>query len=1088
MANFFDQFDEPSAAPAEAPAAPVKASTGGNFFDQFDEPVKDLPAAGMAGDEAAAWGRGIINGVPVVGPYMLGGVNRGVAAVRSLQNGTTFPEELKKVEEFGESTAKANPWSTFGGEMGGGVLGTLPLVAAAPVAFGAGAASLPVRMGASMASGGVLGAADAAVRSDGDADATAFGAKVGAGLGLAGPAIGAGVGKAVRSFTSKGRSQALVTEAIDGISDKDLASAQFMIEQAKSLPGGGVNLSLDEALNAVTGGQANRASQLARVVGNSGGEGGRIMGEFYAGRPASIDNVGRKAFDGIAPQNLEPTKLGATVQAAAQAGVAGTPEGQAVIRATQGMGPRVTQDQAGQVIQREMRAVADAREAARKTQADADYAVAKNVPDRVGIERTIEVERPGEPIVTQPAFSRPQFEAGAPRPAEAFERPSAIADDPNGISLARFIAQNGGLRLDGDAAATDLHRFMVPGVGKVARPDGKGLDNFWRERLIEEGYFRPDADGGMARDISSELLRKLQNEQRGIPSYPLDSAGRPKGRTAGAQAADEYANARSLAEGRFDEDLARVEIDPKGIHPDIRERVVGALMRGEETDPLTAYERTVGAMKGPLDPYVKSTTVTETIPDVRFGQVNPQAALDAIDAQMRSAKGDVRGALSQARKDLFGPGGDTDLTVEGLLHARERLDHAISAAREVGDATKVRDLQIARSTLDGELKAVPEVATADANFAANSRPLDAFKGETPLGRVVRQDPDTGRMATPAEQVPSNLHGATAAREFLANATPEARRAFQGREVTRILDQVGGGEGGVTASRLAAAMRENEDILAQLPEARSKLQGLAAAYRGRETVERSPLGKIASRPDVKNAVNALFPTNPLVGSQNEISTAVGSLARSNPRAARDTVRIYMEGVFNEATQDLKGIASQYGGAGFASAVRGNGQQRQNLEAAIRALPEGETVWTAMDRMLTVLEATGYRPTKGSDTYFNNVIGTRLREGNDPIGKAITDVVTGAVAGAGVGGPQGAVGGAALALKRSAKEIAQERRMLKDGEAIARILTDPKAMSLIRSLAKQPAGSKSAEMLTTKLIVLANRGVSSAATPSPAVSAR
>lgn len=283
------------------------------------------------------------------------------------------------------------------------------------------------------------------------------------------------------------------------------------------------------------------------------------------------------------------------------------------------------------------------------------------------------------------------------------------------------------------------------------------------------------------------------------------------------------------------------------------------------------------------------------------------------------------------------------------------------------------------------------------------------------------------------------------------------------------------------------MRREEDLLAQLPEARERLGRLALAYQGREAVDRSPLGRIAARPDVKSAVDGLFPSNPVPGSQEEIASAVRALARNNPGAARDVVRIYMEGVFNEATQDLKGVARQYGGVGFASAVRGNGQQRQNLEAAVRALPSGETLWTGLDRMLTTLEATGYKPAKGSDTYFNSVIGQRLKEGTGPIGKAIAEVVSSA-AGAGVGGVKGGAGGAVLGARRAGKELLQERRMLKDGEAIARILTDPKAMSMLRSLSQASEGSRSAEILTTKLMLLGTRAVASASQDRASGSAR
>ncbi len=264
--------------------------------------------------------------------------------------------------------------------------------------------------------------------------------------------------------------------------------------------------------------------------------------------------------------------------------------------------------------------------------------------------------------------------------------------------------------------------------------------------------------------------------------------------------------------------------------------------------------------------------------------------------------------------------------------------------------------------------------------------------------------------------------------------------------------------------------------------RDRLSNLVLAREGMTRIEASPLGRIAERPDVKGAIKALFPANPLPNSQAEIRAGVEGLARNNPRAARDLVRIYMEGVFNEATQDLRGVAQQYGGAGFASAVRGNGQQRHNLEAAIRALPDGETLWTGLDRMLTSLEATGYRPQKGSDTAFNTAIQARLREGTGTVGQAISDVVSGAAAGATVGGPKGALGGGLVGLRKGGKEVLQERRVRRDSEAIARILTDPKAIPMLRSLARQEPGSRSATLLTTKLLQIGSRGAVSAAQPS------
>lgn len=1079
---------KPAASGAEAALAPSPAPTEDPWAAFRAKPVSDAPASGQPGSEAAAVGRGIINGVPVVGPYLLGGVNRAVAGVRSLKNDTKFSDELKTVEGFGEATAKENPWSSTGGELAGGVLGTAPLVAAAPAAFGAGTASLKMRAGASLLSGAGLGAADSAVRSDGDPTSTVVGGTIGAGLGAAGPIVGAGVGKAVGAFTSRDRSSGLVKEALEGISEKDLESAQFMIEQARNLPGGGVALTLDEALNAVTGGQATRASQLARVVGNSGGEGGRIMNEVYAARPASVDNVGKSAFERVAPPNLRPTELGFDVQDAARAGIAQTPEGQALGATRRAQAERITPEQAGQAIQTDLGGVRALREAARDSRANVDYRLAREAPETVGVERTVTVERPGPPVVSQPEGA-PRFSGAAPRPMDpppVVEASAAAGPE----SLARFVARHGGLRLDGDVLATDLHRFNIPGMGNVAREGGKGIDNFWRERLIEAGYFRADADGGAARDITNELLRKLQNEQRGVPSFPVDDsrqAAAARGRQ--GQVTDEFRAAQSQAESSLDEALSRVGVPPESLSPEVRSRTIGALMRGEHVDPLDAYERTIAGMREPPAPYVKSTTVTEEIPDVRFGQVDPRPALAAVAEQGRTAKGDVRGSLGSFGRDLRAPDGEIDLSVAGNLKARERQDMRIKRAQEFGDGTKVRDLTITRNALDEQLKRVPEVAAADANYARNSVPLAPFeRPNAPLNRVTARENVPGRepgpFRTPAEQVPDAITGPTALREALANGGTATREAAERRVSTQILDAATDVRGDVSAEALRKAMRESADVLDLLPTARDRLSRLVVAREGMARVEASPLGRIAERPDAKQAIVVLFPRglDVLANSQEEIGSAVRALARNNPGAARDLVRIYMETVFNEATQETKGIAKLYGGAGFASAVRGNGQQRHNLEAAIRALPEGDTLWAGLDRMLTTLEATGYRPQKGSDTAFNQAIQARLKEGSGTVGQAINDVVSGAVAGATVGGPSGALGGALVGGRRGGSKVLQERRVLKDSEAIARILTDPKAVSMLRSLSRQEPGSRSAEILTTKLLQIGGRGAISASQPS------
>ncbi|MFF9549419.1 hypothetical protein [Methylobacterium fujisawaense] len=1047
-------------------------------FDPFTEAGSDGRERGAAN----AFARGVVDGIPVVGPYALAAIDRADAAVRSLTNDSRYSDEVSKAKGYGEQLRSERPISTGAGEIVGGIAGSVPLVAAAPAAFGAGAGSLAVRSAAALTSGAGLGAADSAVRSDGDLGAIGTGAAIGGALGGAGPVAGRLVGKAVSAVTGGGRGQGVVREALEGLDEKDLASAEHLIRQARDLPGGGVPLALDEALNAATDGRAQRASQLARVVANSGGEGGRVMNEFYAARPAAVDNAGRAAFEGIAAAPEAPSALGPAIQEAARAGVAQTPEGMALAAARAATGPRITPEQAGQAIQGELAGIRGGLEATRQAASDPLYEAARAAPERFGVERMVTVERPGDPIVTPQAYSRPQFTPDAPRPLEAFARPEGEAAAPGPESLARFVARNGGIRLDGDAAATDLHRFNIPGMGNVARLTGKGIDDYWREALIEHGYLRPDPDGGAARDISSELLRKLQNEQRGFPSYPIGEARGVGGAPTAGQLADDYSQAVSMAGARLREDLGKVGIDASTLHPEVRDRVIGSLVRGQHQDPLDAYEAVVGAMREPPGPLVKTPTVTEQIPDVRFGQVNPQPGLDAIDGLLGTAKGDVASGLRAARRNLHEvDGGQTDMSVAGNLRARERLDQDVRQAIEVGDGTKVRDLTIARQGIDRGLKAVPEVATADSVFAQHSVPLEPFtRPNAPLGRATNRfetPGGDGPFTMPAEQVPGTFTAPTAAREMLAQPAPASRGALGRHVETQILDRATSQDGGFSSDALRGAMREHADVLDQLPEIRDRLSNLVVAREGLARVEASPLGRLAASPDVNNAVRTLFAANPAPGSHGEVASAMQALATNRPTQARELSRIYLESVFNEATQQTKGLASQYGGAGFASVVRGNAQQRHNLEAVVRALPEGEMRWMALDKMLTTLEATGYRPVKGSDTAFNAAIQDQLKKGT-PVAAAISDAVTGAAAGASVAGPAGAATGGVVGLRKSIGSGFSERSREMNAAAIARIFTDPLAIPDLKALAKSAPGSRNAEVFSNRLLTLANGGLAPA----------
>lgn len=782
-------------------------------------------------------------------------------------------------------------------------------------------------------------------------------------------AIMGGVGTAAVRARADAHDRTIRAAVPRGMTEADWQASQGVADTGRRL---GIDLTGSEAIQRATGG-ATKLADVQRFV--EGSPQSAALTGMMAARPGQMHAAVGNALDSIAPQSAHPSALGSQVADAARRSIDNSPEGQALIARIMGVGPRTTAAQAGPDIQNGLRRTYEGREGVRAALADQDYAAARNAPETIGIDRKLEVERPGEPIVTQPAYARPQFEADAPRPVEPFTAPALDGSDPAGKSLARFIAENGGLRLDGDAAATDLQRFTVPGVGKVARPDGKSLDNFWRERLIEEGYFRPDADGGMARDISSELLRKLQNEQRGVPSYPMDAQGKLRGRGEVGRSRDEYDVALSTAESRLNEDLTRAGIDPASVHPDVRGRTIGAVMRGEISDPLDAYEHVVGRMKGPLEPYVKSTTVTEEIPAPLFGQANPSNVVAHIDDALRTAKGPVAEALNSARGMLFTPAGggrarELDLSVEGLQNARAQVGAMINAAARGGDRPTAAALESVQGRLDDALATVPEHAAATRNFAAASEPLRPFDNPA-LAKVIERD-EYGRAFTlPPERTAPAIEtgGPTAVRTFNDVAPPEARAGFENYLGTKILDAATDARGAVSGDALALGMRGNADVLDTVPGLRERLLGVRRADDALEPQRSGAIGNLSRARTTEAAGDAVLPAKPRVGGERELVDLIMRTAREGPQATAQLVRQRLADQADTSMGRLVGGEAQGGGARFAKDIAGTRQQETNLDAVLGALPNSPTARQTFNDVVEVLRATGTRKPQGSPTDFN-----------------------------------------------------------------------------------------------------------------------
>lgn len=161
------------------------------------------PRVPTALDPAGAFALGGPEGVPVVGPALNAIVKGGAAAAVTPFSGQSFMENYEDMGRIQEDVREKNPISTTAGNVTGAVAGTLPMIAAAPSAFGLTQSGMLAKSLASAGGGTLLSGADSAVRSGGDPWETAKGAGFGFGAGLLSPAAAALFGKGVSTVYDK---------------------------------------------------------------------------------------------------------------------------------------------------------------------------------------------------------------------------------------------------------------------------------------------------------------------------------------------------------------------------------------------------------------------------------------------------------------------------------------------------------------------------------------------------------------------------------------------------------------------------------------------------------------------------------------------------------------------------------------------------------------------------------------------------------------------------------------------------------------------------------------------------------------------
>ena len=219
-------------------------------------------------------------------------------------------------------------------------------------------------------------------------------------------------------------------------------------------------------------------------------------------------------------------------------------------------------------------------------------------------------------------------------------------------------------------------------------------------------------------------------------------------------------------------------------------------------------------------------------------------------------------------------------------------------------------------------------------------------------------------------------------------------------------------------------------------------------------ENGLLGQLAKKNQtVKQALDVLFPADPIHGNAAEVGRTVSKIAETNPSAAKSLVRAHARYVFDKTARDLEGGANEWGGAKFISRLVGNRAQEESFRAAVKALPDGEQILNGFDNLQQVFEATGRRQHVGSPTASRTEMANRMSQGG-----VIDDVTTAAKSGL-------------TTIPGRVNEAMKNMRLKRDSAKLAKLLTDPEGVKHLKRLAEIAPDTGEAIRRTLRLMYIA-----------------
>lgn len=239
---------------------------------------KQNSLSGMAGSALT----GALEGVPIAGPAILGGVERAAAGLSSLIDGESYSQNLQQGQQAVANAKEANPYSNVAGQVAGNVASLVPLGATGigARALGMTGPSLMGRAGMSALSSGAISGADSLARG-GDTHDAGWSGLMGLGIGGAIPLVGAGISAGAKELGTRAapainaltKPTAEASRRLGMALTRDIeANPSMLMNRADEAAAAANNIPI---VNADRGGETTRA--LARSVANQSPEARAII-------------------------------------------------------------------------------------------------------------------------------------------------------------------------------------------------------------------------------------------------------------------------------------------------------------------------------------------------------------------------------------------------------------------------------------------------------------------------------------------------------------------------------------------------------------------------------------------------------------------------------------------------------------------------------------------------------------------------------------------------------------------------------------------------------------------------------------------